>query len=60
MQTIRKARQIRNGGVSRFMISKCPNCGMTIKGRRDYIRHKEVAHNEKILAQKWYLKYNFL
>lgn len=34
--------------------SKCPLCGMRVRGRRDYGRHREAAHGIKPTFYKGY------
>lgn len=34
--------------------SKCPDCGMRLRGRRDYARHREIVHGIKPKFYKGY------
>lgn len=57
---VQQDRKLRNGGIKPFLVSRCPLCGMTVRGRPDYLRHKEAAHNEKRPYEVWNTALKFL
>lgn len=63
----KKAREMRISDVFKNLptktpvfTSKCPTCGMRIRGRRDYARHREVAHGIKPNFYKGYIERVYL